>query len=280
MRIGVGLPVTTHGTTGAGLLDWARRAEARGFGTLAAIDRIVYPSFEPMTVFAGVAAVTSSILLRTNVLLGPTRNPVVLAKQAATVDQLSDGRFVLGLGVGRRRDDYEVTASNFSDRGRRLDTALEQLAAAWDPGAEHPTAPPTTRPGGVPIVFGGALDVALPRILAHGTGWTVAVRPADEVAPLAAELRTAWRDAGRDGEPEVSVMRYFALGDAGVEHLLEYYGYQGDRARSIADGAIRSAEEAAAEVAAYREAGVDELVFSPTTPDLAQLELLADAVLD
>lgn len=279
MRIGIGLPVTSH-ATGPAVLEWARRAEARGFESLAAIDRIVYPSLDAMTTLAAAAAVTSRVVLRSNVLLAPIRNTVLLAKEAATVDQLSGGRFVLGLGVGRRRDDYEVTGTSFTDRGRRLDAALEQLGALWDPpGDARPATPPTTRPGGVPIAFGGALDVVLPRILAHGTGWTVAVRPPDELAAPAAELRAAWREAGREGEPEIVVMRYAALGDASTEHLLEYYGYQGDRARSIADGAIRSAEQAAETVAAYAEVGVTEVIFSPTTPDLTQLDLLGDALI-
>jgi alkanesulfonate monooxygenase SsuD/methylene tetrahydromethanopterin reductase-like flavin-dependent oxidoreductase (luciferase family) len=280
MRIGIGLPITTTEANGRRLLDWAGRAEERGFDSLTAIDRIVYPSFEPMAALAGAAAVTSRVLLRTNVLLGPTRNPVLLAKQAATLDQLSGGRFVLGLGVGRRPDDYEATGTSFRDRGRRLDAALEQMAAAWTRAGEHPPTPPTTHAGGVPMVFGGALPIALPRILAHGQGWTVAIRPAEEVAPLVGELRAAWHEAGREGVPEVIVMHYFALGEgSSVEHLLEYYGYQGDRSYAIADGATRTATQAAETVAAYREAGVDEFVFVPTMADLAQVELLGDAVL-
>ena len=200
MRIGIGLPITTTEANGRRLLDWAGRAEERGFDSLTAIDRIVYPSFEPMAALAGAAAVTSRVLLRTNVLLGPTRNPVLLAKQAATLDHLAGGRFVLGLCVGRRPDDYEATGTSFRDVG----AVSTQHWSRWPlhgTGRRAPPTHPTTHPGGVPMVFGGALPIALPRILAHGQGWTVAVRPAEEVAPLVGELRTAWREGGGRASP-------------------------------------------------------------------------------
>src|SRR5438874_8896054 len=100
MDIGIGLPNPIPGTPGRTLLAWARRAEDRGFATLATIDRIAYPSHESLIALAGAAAVTQRIELFTNVLLGPTRNAILLAKESASVDQLSGGRLTLGLSVG------------------------------------------------------------------------------------------------------------------------------------------------------------------------------------
>ena len=119
MRVGIGLPVTTKDTSGELLLAWARRAEEAGFEALTAIDRVVYPGFESLTAMAAAAAATSRIGLRTNVLLAPARRAVMVAKQAASVDQISGGRFMLGIGVGRRTDDYEATGRDFHTRGRR-----------------------------------------------------------------------------------------------------------------------------------------------------------------
>ena len=107
MDIGIGLPNTIPGTEGRTLIDWARRAEERGFSALATIDRIVYPNYDSLIALAAAAAVTERIRLLTNVLLGPTRNPVLLAKEAASVDQISSGRFILGVAVGARPDDFE-----------------------------------------------------------------------------------------------------------------------------------------------------------------------------
>src|SRR5438128_1288435 len=125
MRIGIGLPNPIRGTPGSTLVEWARRAEARGFSGLATIDRIVYPSYESLIALAAAAAVTERIGLRTNVLLAPTRNPVLLAKEAASVDQLSGGRFVLGVGAGARPDDFEAVGQDFATRGKRWDRDLE-----------------------------------------------------------------------------------------------------------------------------------------------------------
>src|ERR687887_1223575 len=109
MKIGIGLPNPVPGVDGRLLVEWARRAEEAGFSTLATIDRIAYPSYESITVLAAAAGATERIGLLTNILLGPTRNPIVLAKEAQSVYQLSGGRFALGMAVGGREDDYLAT---------------------------------------------------------------------------------------------------------------------------------------------------------------------------
>src|SRR6266508_2318608 len=132
MDIGIGLPNPVPGTPGETLVEWARKAEAAGFSSLATIDRIAYPSYESLITLAAAAAVTERVGLMTNVLLGPTRNPVLLAKEAAGVDQLSGGRLTLGLGVGARKDDFEITGQRFEDRGNRFDQALELMHRVWN----------------------------------------------------------------------------------------------------------------------------------------------------
>jgi len=110
---------------------WAGRAEERGFSTLATIDRIAYPSYESLVALAASGAITERIGLLTNILLAPTRNPVLLAKEAASVDQLSGGRLTLGLAVGGRRDDFVASERRFEDRGRRFEEDLDLLHGAW-----------------------------------------------------------------------------------------------------------------------------------------------------
>src|ERR687896_905387 len=131
----MGLPNTVLDVPGRLVLDWARRAEERGFSSLATIDRIAYPSYDSLTVLTAAAAATDRIGLLTNILLGPAYNPVQLAKVTASLDQLSGGRLTLGLGVGSRADDYQVAGRSFEDRGRRFDAAPELLPQAWRGGA-------------------------------------------------------------------------------------------------------------------------------------------------
>ncbi|MDP8955580.1 MAG: LLM class flavin-dependent oxidoreductase, partial [Actinomycetota bacterium] len=113
------------------LVEWARRAEERGFTALGTIGRVAYPTYDELVAYGAAAAVTERIELITNVILGPTRNPVLLAKEAASLDQISGGRFTLGLGVGTRPDDFQASGTSFNDRGRRLDHALGVMHRAW-----------------------------------------------------------------------------------------------------------------------------------------------------
>ena len=122
MDIGIGLPTTIPGTEGRTLVDWARHAEEAGFSTLGTIGRLVYPNYEELIALSAAAAVTSRIRLTTSVLLAPLyTNFALLAKQAASLDRLSGGRLVLGMGLGGRDDDFAASGVSTQGRGRRLD---------------------------------------------------------------------------------------------------------------------------------------------------------------
>src|SRR3954451_15450460 len=115
MDIGIGLPNAVAGVGREGIVEWARRAEAAGFSSLGTIDRIAYGNYESLIALAAAAAVTERIRLLTDILIVPYRaNAALLAKQAATIDHLSNGRLTLGLSVGGREDDYEVSGVDFS----------------------------------------------------------------------------------------------------------------------------------------------------------------------
>ena len=105
MEIGIGLP-TTLPVDGPAVIDWARRAEDRGFSALATIDRFVYPNYDSLTALAAAAGATSRIGLFTDILLAPAYPPVWLAKATGSLQALSGGRLTLGLGVGGRPDDF------------------------------------------------------------------------------------------------------------------------------------------------------------------------------
>ena len=286
MDIGIGIPNSVRGTTGPQLLEWARRADAAGFSTLATIGRVAYPSYEELTVFAAAGAVTERIRFTSNILLAPTRSTAELAKQAATVQELTGGRLTLGLGVGAREDDFRLTGRDFATRGRLFDQQLADLrrAFAGEPLLEG-SAPvvPDAVTGGVPILVGGSSDAAIRRTVEFGVGWTAGGVPPQMVAPFVQRVRAAWRDAGREGAPRIVALNYFGLGDTEEEsrgYLLDYYGILGpETAEMIAGGAHRSPEAIREVIAAFEEAGVTELVLDPTVGDPAQVDLLAGAAL-
>jgi probable F420-dependent oxidoreductase len=283
MDIGIGLPNPVPGTPGETLVAWARKAEAAGFSSLATIDRIAYPSYESLITLAAAAAVTERVGLVTNVLLGPTRNPVLLAKEAASVDQLSGGRLVLGLGVGSRKDDFEATGQLFEDRGRRFDHALDLMHQVWKGelvnGAQNPIGPAPVR-GTVPILIGGRVDAAIRRLVKWGIGYTVGGAGPDQAAPFIERVRKAWAEAGREGEPRIVGLAYFGLAPDALQRATEYLGhYYGDMGKQFAQSIPKTPEVLRDTVKKFEDYGFDELLLDPTSADLAEIDRAAAAVL-
>src|SRR4051812_34314797 len=285
MDIGIGIPNSVRGATGPQLLDWARRADAAGFSSLGSIGRVAYPTYEELTVFAAAGAGTGRIRFVTDILLAPPRSAAELAKQAASVQELTGGRLTLGLGVGGREDDFQLTGREFAGRGRVFDQQLADLRRAFAGEAllegSRPVVPGAVT-GGVPILIGGTSDAAIRRTVEHGVGWTAGGAPAQMVAPVVERVRAAWRDAGREGSPRMVALNYFSLGNTeqrSRDYLLDYYGIFGpETAGMIAGSAHRSPEAIRDAVAAFEAAGFDELILDPTVPELSQVDLLAEVV--
>ncbi len=282
MDIGIGLPNAVRGVDRAGIVEWARRAEAAGFSSLGTIDRVAYPSFESLISLAAAAAVTERIRLATDILIAPLRtSTALLAKQTATIDQLSGGRLVLGLAVGGREDDYELAGADFHSRGKTFERQLEELARHWS--GETPVEPTAANGSRPALLIGGYAEVAYRRAARFADGWTIGGGAPDAFAESRAKLVEVWKQEGREGEPRTMALFYFSLGDDAErnarEKLGHYYGFLGDYADQIVQSAAKDADTLEGYVAAFEEAGADEVICFPASPDPAQVELLADAVL-
>jgi alkanesulfonate monooxygenase SsuD/methylene tetrahydromethanopterin reductase-like flavin-dependent oxidoreductase (luciferase family) len=285
MHIGIGLPNPIPDCSGPLLLQWATAAENRGFSSLATIDRIVFPSYESITSLAAAAAVTSQIGLLTNIVVLPTRDPVVIAKETATVAAISNGRLTVGVGVGLREDDFAATGRGFTDRGRRTDAMLDTMVRVWQgeplAAGQEPVVPEFTR-GTIPLLIGGYGEPRLRRLLRYGIGWTAGGITPDKVAEHATQVHRAWGEAGRYGKPRIVALAYFSLGAEAEERsygfLRRYYAFGGNP-DVVASRALRTAEALKNALYKYADAGVDELVLNPTVAELSQLERLADTVL-
>jgi alkanesulfonate monooxygenase SsuD/methylene tetrahydromethanopterin reductase-like flavin-dependent oxidoreductase (luciferase family) len=286
MDIAIGIPNTVPGASGAQLLEWARLAERAGFSSLGSIGAVSYPGYEELTVFAAAAAVTQRIRFLSNSLIAPARSTAELAKQAATVDQLSGGRLTLGIGPGWRATDFQLTERDFHIRGKRFDEQLHDLRRAWagEPllDGTRSVGPATVQQPGVPLVIAGAVDATIRRVVEFGIGWTAGGMPPDPVRAMVERVQAAWSRAGRQGRARIVALTYFSLGDtveASRSYLLDYYTPMGRAtAQMIAGNAHRSREAIAGAVEAYADVGVDELVFDPTVADPQQVDLLADVV--
>jgi alkanesulfonate monooxygenase SsuD/methylene tetrahydromethanopterin reductase-like flavin-dependent oxidoreductase (luciferase family) len=278
MDIGIALPNAVPGTTGAQLTEWARRAEARGFSSLGTIDRIRYDNYEPLIALAAAAAVTERIGLATTVLLGPLRtNTVELAKQARSVHALSDGRLTLGIGLGAREDDYEVSGVALNGRGKRLDTMLNEMKRIWEGDEVGPSIAGAPR-----LIVGGHADAAYARAARFADGWIAAGSGPDQAREGIEKAKAAWSDADRDGEPHLMALAYFSLGERAEEdlrdNLMDYYAWLGEEiAGMIAASAAKDTDAVEQYLSAYDDAGCDELIFCPSSSDPQQVDLLADA---
>jgi alkanesulfonate monooxygenase SsuD/methylene tetrahydromethanopterin reductase-like flavin-dependent oxidoreductase (luciferase family) len=274
VNVGVGLPTTTPGADGALVVEWAKRAEAGPFTSLAVLDRLAYESFEPFTALAAAAGVTSRVRLATMVAAGPLRPTALLAKQAASLHALSGGRLTLGLAIGARLEDYEAAGVDHRDRGRRL---AEQLAYVRGRVEEERVGPSRE---GIEILVGGGSGPAFARMARYADGYAHGGGPPRAFAGAAARAEAAWRDLGRPGRPRLWGQGYFALGDveAGNTYLRDYYAFTGPFAERVVAANLTSARAVKDFVRGYAEAGCDELVLFPTVSDLSELDRLAEAV--
>jgi alkanesulfonate monooxygenase SsuD/methylene tetrahydromethanopterin reductase-like flavin-dependent oxidoreductase (luciferase family) len=285
MKIGIGLPNPVPDTEGATLVEWARRAEKAGFSSVATIDRIVYPSYESLIALAAAAAVTTRIGLMTNILIAPLRDAVLLAKEAASVDRLSSGRLTLGLAPGGRSDDFAAVDGRFETRGRRFDAQIEAMKEVWQGKALSDSGQPSVPLPGreVPVVIGGASDAAVERTIRYGVGYTSGGAGPDMMAPIAERVRKRWTESGREGEPRLVTLGYFALGpkaeEGSAKYLKDYYAYLGEWADRIAESAALTPDSLRELAARYEDIGVDELIFDPTIAEFDQIDRLADAML-
>jgi alkanesulfonate monooxygenase SsuD/methylene tetrahydromethanopterin reductase-like flavin-dependent oxidoreductase (luciferase family) len=274
MNVGVGLPTTTPGTDGAMVLEWARRADAGPFSSLAVLDRVVYDCLDPFAALAAAAAVTARVRLATMIAIGPLRATALLAKQAASVHALSSRRLTLGLAIGARIEDYQAAGIDHRGRGGRLSEQLAYLRGGIDEDRVGPARE------GIELLVGGASGQAFSRMARYADGYAHGGGPPRAFAGAVARANAAWRDLGRSGRPRLWGQGYFALGDVerGNAYLRDYYAFTGPFAERVVAANLTSARAIKDFLRGYEEAGCDELVLFPTTADAAELDRLAEVV--
>ena len=279
MDVGIGLPNTLEGADRDLLVTWAERAEGGPFTSLGVFDRLVYDSTEPLSTLAACVGVTEEIQLATSIVAGPLRTDALLAKEAATIDLLSDGRLTLGLALGARRDDYEAAGADFGGRGRRFSQQLNQLREYW---ADDEFGPQPVQEGGPQLLVGGDSDPAFQRVARYADGYIHGGGPPRAFEKQADRARAAWNECGRPGEPALWGHGYYALGEEaaerGREYLLDYYAFTGPFAEKIADSLLTTPQEVLQFVRGYADAGCDELILFPTVASEEQFDRLEDVL--
>lgn len=274
------LPAGVAGVTGEQVVEWARRADAGPYRSLAVADRIAYANLDPLLSLAAAAAVTRRVRLMTYVALPGVRNPAVFAKEVATLSVLAPGRVTVGVGIGARPADHAACGLPFGERGRLLDRAVEAMVALRS--REHPEQGLGPDLGEVEILVGGASPRAMARLLAHADGYAHGGVVAPVFAAESGAVRAAWSAAGRAGAPRLVASTWFCSepSAAAAEAWLASYMAQGGPPEPVRDTIKCGADAVREAVGTFAALGADEAVFFPCVADVAELDWLTSVLGD
>ena len=285
MRIALGLPSRIVGASAELMLEWATRADRGPFSSLVVTDRVVSQALEPLAVLAIAAGATKRVRLMTSVVIGPTRETTLLARQTATIDLLSGGRLSLGVGIGVRENDYLATGFAFRRRGRRVDEQLPILRRLWageslskETGSIGPL---PARPGGPELLIGGYVPAVARRIAAWGDGYMAPGGGEPEsMLELWQQTLKLWKEMGRQGQPRWVGASYFALGPKAFDQASRYinanYGYNPELGARRLRGIPTTPDAVEDAIKRQTDMGVDEFILRPCAEDLDQMERLAE----
>ena len=271
LQLGIHLPQYGRAASPEAVTRAARHADELGYAGVWVSDHIVqpaaqdYPSpylYDPIVTLTWAAAVTTHVDLGTSVLVVPQHPPLEMANTLASLDALSEGRLIVGVGVGWSEGEYAALGQSFGDRGRRLDETLALWRTVWrdDPATFHGEFASfddlrvLPKPAhDIPVWVGGAGARARQRAIEHGRGFHFIGLTPDEMRAPIAELRAA------RPEPDFVLSHRTGWDPQGMDH-----------------------DEIRAERDAYAEAGISYVVSAPWRTDLngwlRSMELLADII--
>ncbi|MEZ4546850.1 MAG: LLM class F420-dependent oxidoreductase [Thermodesulfobacteriota bacterium] len=266
MKIGIALPIFGKYAGREEIMEAALAAEALGYDSIWVSDHVVVPDshnvfgdvfFDPLISLGFIASATSRIELGTSVIVLPYRNPLVLAKSVSSLDALSGGRVVLGVGSGWLKGEFDALGVDFARRGQMTDEYIEIMKELWT--SDSPShegeyfsftgirfEPKPVRKPHPPVWVGGESRRSIERAVTHGDGWHPVGLGPGELAANAREVRSLLPDEKRESFV-ISLRRNVEINEGrefGPEETLR--GTLG----KIRDG-----------IEAYREAGVDHLIL-------------------
>ena len=283
------------------LIDYAVRAEALGFDSVWVWDHIFlgvdppFPVIDSLTLLSAAAARTSKIKLGTGVLVLPLRNPVVLAKQLSSLDQIAGGRLLLGMASGWYKREFDAVGVPFNERGRIMDRSLEILRRLWTEEQVSGEYPPHVFRGSnlspkpqhlPPMLIGGYVDRVLKRAALTG-GWLTYFYTPESFTRSWAKVRAFAEAAGKDPASLLNANQlpiYVGPSRAAVEPaMMEWLGQEWDYAawsESTKDSAIiGTVDECVSQLQAQLAVGVQKLILIPYRYQPDQVEIIASEII-
>ena len=286
------------------LIEYGVRMEELGYESVWVWDHILlgvdpyFPILDALTVLTAVAARTETIRLGTGILVLPARNPVSLAKQLSSIDQISNGRLTFGMAGGWYKREFDAIGVPFKKRGDIMDMNLEVLTRLWQEHSVTGSYPPyelkeavlspkpvqTPRP---PILIGGYVDRVLKRAGVAGDGWLTYYYTAEGFAKSWAKVRNFAEEAGKNPDTLKSINQlpiYIGKSREEVEApMLEWLTTEWDFAGwsdSTTDSAVLgTVDDCIEQLQAHLDAGVQQITLVPYKFKMEQIELIAAEIL-
>lgn len=274
MEFGICIPHYGKAIDVPGIIANVRHAEALGFDSVWVTDHIIVPQtmdliyrdnmLEPVALLSHIAGLVPRVKLGTSVLILPYRNPVVLAKMLATIDQLSGGRLIVGVGGGWMTEEFAALNTPFPERGKISDEYLRLMRELWT----HETVSfcghytsfqdmqisPLPAQRHLPLWVGGVSPRARRRAAELGDGWHATALTPEAFAEGAQQVRGLWEKKGRTGEPVLSLRLSLFIEGVSTDALC----YCPRPGRDLFRGDVKTLT---ARLQAYQKAGVQHCIF-------------------
>ena len=290
MKIGICLPYMKRDITRELLMDWCRKIDQGPFSSLSCGERITDYTFEMRNVLAFAAALTENVRIVPSLYVLPMHSAVWAAKEIATLDQLSNGRVTVTVGVGGRENDYRAVGASFKNRHQKQDEQIAEMRRIWagEPpfeGADE-VGPRPYQDGGLPILAGAMGPKAIARAAhwadgLYGFSMNGSKAETDRMFGMADD---AWQEAGRSEAPQKVGGFWYCLADDPENRLKSYvYDYLkvlgDDMAKAVAASMTRHTEDNILRAMDdLEEAGSDEIFMVPATADISEVERLCELI--
>jgi len=280
VRIGIGISSLPF-ASGRAFLDWVDLCEASPLDSVWQTDRLVsqQPFLEAVSTMAALAGATERLKFGMNAVVASLRDPLVLARQCATIDWLSNGRLLPVFGVGSdNAPEFRATGVDPKERGKRADEALEICRRLWSEERvtfrgdfyryDDATISPRPIQQPLPLWIGGSSKAAIRRTVRIGTGWLGGIQTPAQVRPIVEAIKAAGRESGRSiPEDHYGATIVFRLGPGDDAIASRAYAARARQAGASFDPkayfAVGEASDVLARIAAYRDAGISKFVLIP-----------------
>jgi len=285
------------------LVDYGVRVEELGYDSVWVWDHMLlgvepnFPIIDSLTVLTGIAARTTRIKMGTGILVLPLRNAVALAKQLSSMDQLSQGRLVMGMASGWYKREFDAMGIPFEKRGKIMDENLEILRRLWtEPSVtgdymNHKLSKAVMYPkpvqSQIPLLIGGYVDRVLKRAAVEGDGWLTYFYRAQDFTKSWNKIRNFAKDAGKDPDKLLNASQLPIMVGASKEavqaDMLDWLNKEWDfpeHSDCTRESAIMgSVDDCVAQLKEHLDAGVQKIIFVPYKYQMDQVEIIAREII-